>query len=86
MSITEKNTAIQELMDMQQRLESLEADYAKANDEGRKMIDKNYDQILSTRRGMEIMLKALGVDFDRRNVLYRDINGETRLHTIWYLV
>lgn len=88
MTANEKNIALQELKDAQQAIESLEEEWTKATKSGKPTedLDHQFDKLLAKRRGIEALMIALGIKYDRKDYRHTDLNGETSVHTLFYLV
>lgn len=88
MNTKEKNTALQCLKDAQQAIESLEEEWTKASKAGQptEELDKQFDQLLAKRRGMETLMIDLGIKFGRRDYRVTDRNGNSSIRTLFYLV
>ena len=88
MTTNEKNIALQCLKDAQQAIESIEEEWTKAAKAGQptEELDHQLDKLLARRRGMEALMIDLGIKFDRRDYRETDINGNSTIRTIFYLV
>lgn len=88
MTTNEKNIALQCLKDAQQAIESLEEEWTKAAKVGQptEELDKQFDKLLAKRRGIETLMIDLGIKFDRKDYRHTDLNGNTSVHTLFYLV
>lgn len=88
MNTKEKSIALQCLKDAQQAIESLEEEWTKTSKAGQptEELDKQFDQLLAKRRGMETLMIDLGIKFDRRDYRVTDRNGNSSIHTLFYLV
>jgi hypothetical protein len=89
MTTTEKRTALNMIINTQQQIEALEAECLKAYKSGEtektKSLDREIDQLLNKRRGIEMALKALNINIDRKDYRIVEKNGDWSVHTNWYL-
>lgn len=88
MTINE-NTAIQELNDMQNQIETRESEWTKAFKTGDQKkadrLDREIELLLAMRHGMETMLTGLKIGIDRKDYRTIELNGEWTVHTVWSL-
>lgn len=85
---TATNNALQSLKDMQQSIESWEERWMVVSTAGgsTEKIDSEIDRLLAIRHGMEMIMHSMGIKFDRKDYREVDLNGNSKIRTMWYLI